>query len=142
MLDKNDVIARLAKGEDAQAIADELADILNAAIAEHTAAQEKEKEAAAKYNMKVECANNIFVAILDFLEAYYPDLYDASAHKISGEDWIAMLDDATVEIKKLRKQMENLDQFLKDYEAIKEQSKAKTKAKDPIAEFLSEYVDN
>ena len=50
MYTKNDIMARLQKGDDPQAIANEIADTLNAALAEYEESQKaaKEKEAAAK----------------------------------------------------------------------------------------------
>lgn len=50
MYTKNDIMARLQKGDDPQAIANEIADTLNAALAEYKESQKaaKEKEAAAK----------------------------------------------------------------------------------------------
>ena len=50
MYTKNDIMARLQKGDDPQAIANEIADTLNAALKEYEESQKaaKEKEAAAK----------------------------------------------------------------------------------------------
>ena len=50
MYTKNDIMARLQKGDDPQTIANETADTLNAALAEYEESQKaaKEKEAAAK----------------------------------------------------------------------------------------------
>ena len=50
MYTKNDIMARLQKGDDPQTIANEIADTLNAALAEYEESQKaaKEKEAAAK----------------------------------------------------------------------------------------------
>lgn len=60
---KNDIIARLQKGEDIDAIAAEFTNLLNDA----------QREYAAKYKKKT-AAEELAVAFNIFLESYYPNL--------------------------------------------------------------------
>ena len=63
MVTKNDIISRLQKGEDIDAIAAEFTNLLNDASKEYTA---KHKKKAA--------AEELAVAFNTFLESYYPSL--------------------------------------------------------------------
>ena len=136
MYSKEEILARLAKGEEAESIAQEIVGVLNNAIAEYekTGKVQKQKEAAAQ---------KIVDAVCDFLEAYYPDLYDAEFRTITGKDVAEAADRAYEEVKSFKSTMKNYDQLLKDYEAAKKvQKQKKVKSGDPISDFLAEYVDN
>ena len=136
MYSKEEILARLAKGEEAESIAQEIVGVLNKAIEEYeeTGKIQKQKEAAAQ---------KIVDAVCDFLEAYYPDLYDAELRTITGKDVAEAADRAYEEVKSVKASIKNYDQLLKDYEAAKKvQKQKKVKDSDPISQFLAEYVDN
>lgn len=138
MFDKKEILARLANGEDAQAIANELADTLNSAIAEHMDAQEKKKENSVKAN----AVGAIMTSILDFLEKYYPDIYDEDLRDFDNNDLLEMVEAAVEETRKLSKAMKGLDQLLSDIERVNNsECKCEKKSMDPIEEFLAKYVN-
>lgn len=136
MYSKEEILARLAKGEEAESIAQEIVGVLNKAIEEYeeTGKVQKQKEAAAQ---------KIVDAVCDFLETYYPDLYDAELRTITGKDVAEAADRAYEEVKSFKSTIKNYDQLLKDYEATKKVQKQKiTRDTDPISDFLAKYVDN
>lgn len=70
-MNKNDILARLQAGENAQAIADEMAKMLNDANAEFETAKRAEADKKAD---KEAAANLIVDAILDYINIVDPDL--------------------------------------------------------------------
>ena len=139
MYDKANILARLAAGEEAQAIANEIADVLNAAVADYEKQKEAEKAQAANQKRKEDTAKEIFDAIVDFTYEFYPDFHDPEIAKMTGAEIVENLDGAAEEARKFRQHLENFDQLLKDMEDIKKQEKTNTK--DPIVDFLAKYVD-
>ena len=75
MYTKNDIMARLQKGDDPQAIANEIADTLNAALAEYEESQKaaKEKEAAAKKDAEKQ---KDMTELCNMFSAYMHKYYD------------------------------------------------------------------
>ena len=75
MYTKNDIMARLQKGDDPQAIANEIADTLNAALAEYEESQKaaKEKEAAAKKDAEKQ---KDMTELCNMFNAYMHKYYD------------------------------------------------------------------
>ena len=147
MINRNEILIRLQNGEDAQDIANELAKTLNDAIAEHIESQ----EAARRTNEKALMVTDIMTKILDFLEAYYPDLYDADLRDFDSIELLEFVEEAIEETRKFHKMMDNVDEILEDilrsFDEDKPEvkvckCKAKPKSKDPIDEFLKEYVNN
>ena len=139
MYDKADILARLAAGEEAQAIANEIADVLNAAVADYEKQKEAEKAQAANQKRKEDIAKQIFDIIVDFTREFYPDFHDPEIAKLTGAEIVQNLDAAAEEARKFRHHLENFDQLLKDMEKIQKQTETNTK--DPIADFLANYVD-
>ena len=135
MTNKDEILARLANGEDAQAIADELAKELNDAINEHQKIEE-----AKKVNIqKQEEVGRVFTEICDLLEKYYPDMYDPKMREITAAEMTEGLDDAVIEVHKLNDNIATLDKLLKEMEKADVQPKKKDI--DPISEFLNEFVN-
>ena len=147
MYSKDEILARLAKGEDAQAIADEIAATLNSALSEHL----ENKEKKAKDSQKAKDARVLINLGVDFMKKYYPDVYDEgdSADNISDEDLIEMLDKAADELRVFKKTLDKvdgiIDEILAGWDINPEEVKVKKvelKEDDPIADFLAKYVNN
>jgi hypothetical protein len=145
MFYKDEILARLANGEDAQAIADDLANTLNSAIQEHLDA----KEAAEKNDVKAKRVGMIMTDILDFLEDYYPDIYDAELRDFDNADLLSFVEDAIEETRKFHKVMANVDSALEDIlkemkipEAKVQKVAVTEKEFDSIKDFLDKYVNN
>ena len=85
MYTKNDIMARLQKGDDPQAIANEIADTLNAALAEYEANQKaaKEKEAAAKRDAEKQ---KDMTELCNLFWKYMNKYYDWEEGEFSDED--------------------------------------------------------
>ena len=136
MYDKDTILARLQNGEDAQAIANEIADVLNSAVAEHIEA----KEAAAKINQKKDAAQNVIDTIFNFIEVYYPEIYSDDIRDFTGADLIEMIDEAVAETMKVKKSIKNLEKLFEDMKRIENETKHKNIKRDPVEEFLATYV--
>ena len=135
MFDSKDILARLQNGESPQKLADELAEALNSALNQYDEIQEQQREK----RQKVADAQNTVNTLLDFVEAYYPDLYDEEFRtEFTGEVFVKAIDDTIAEVEKLKTSIKNLDQLMKDYEELR----PKSVEKDPIKQFLAEFVDN
>ena len=135
MFDSNDILVRLQNGESPQKLADELAEALNSALNQYDEIQEQKRAEV----QKVADAQNTVNTLLDFVEAYYPDLYDEEFRtEFTGEVFVKAIDDTIAEVEKLKTSIKNLDQLMKDYEELR----PKSVEKDPIKQFLTEFVDN
>ena len=135
MFDSKDILARLQNGESPQKLADELAEALNSALNQYDEIQEQKRAEV----QKVADAQNTVNTLLDFVEAYYPDLYDEEFRtEFTGEVFVKAIDDTIAEVEKLKTSIKNLDQLMKDYEELR----PKSVEKDPIKQFLAEFVDN
>lgn len=143
MFYKDEILARLAKGEDAQAIADDLANTLNDAIQEHLDTQ----AANEKKSVKADRVAFIMGDILDFMEDYYPELYDPELRDFDKNELLSFVEDAVEETKKVRSVLSEidgaLDELIKATKTPEEKKcKCKPKSSDPIADFLRDYVNN
>ena len=145
MINEKDILARLQAGEDAQKIADEMADILNAANKTYTdqkeaeqkrlEAERKAKEAAAKQleARKKKEADALMEAIGEWVIKYYATTpeeekeYRRVLAELDGSALIAVADDV-VSAMKMVKGMESIFDF---------KPKDKKNSDDVIAEFLS-----
>ncbi len=135
MFDSKDILARLQNGESPQKLADELAEALNSALNQYDEIQEQQREK----KLKIADAQNTVNTLLDFVETYYPDLYDEEFRtEFTGEVFVKAIDDTIAEVEKLKTSIKNLDQLMKDYEELR----PKSVEKDPIKQFLAEFVDN
>lgn len=148
MFTEKDILARLQAGEDAQKIADEMADILNAANKTYTdqkeaeqkrlEAERKAKEAAAKQTkarQKKE-ADALMEAIGKWVVKYYATTpeeekkYKSVLAGLDGEVLITIADEA-INAAKLYGKMESIFD-------VKPVGKKKKTADDVIADFLKE----
>lgn len=103
MINEKDILARLQAGEDAQKIADEMANMLNAANATYMAEQEAKKkaeaeaakkaaEASALEEEKNELAQIIADAVMDYIDVCAPDLIDDDEDPLDGAEVRKLLD--------------------------------------------------
>ncbi len=97
MFTKDDILARLIAGEDAQNIAQEAADAINAAIEEHREierAQREKAELERKKSAKKEDAKAAIKAFVDFYNSWYDDGSDMSDDELnSAADMVLSLFD-------------------------------------------------
>ena len=135
MFYKDEILARLANGEDAQAIADDLAKTLNDAIQEHLDTQAENE----KKSLKADRIAIIMEDILDFIEDYYPDLYDPELRDFDAKDLITLVDEAAEDARKISKSVSKLDKAIKDFSVTLDIPVEK--GGDPIEEFLNAYVN-
>lgn len=103
MINEKDILARLQAGEDAQKIADEMANMLNAANATYMAEVEAKKkaeaeaakkaaEASALEEEKNELAQIIADAVMDYIDVCAPDLIDDDEDPLDGAEVRKLLD--------------------------------------------------
>ena len=112
MVNQNDIFTALQNGEDPQALANSFADALNAAIKQKAEADAKAaEEAKAKQKAesirqdKLDFAAGIIEDVMDFLEEFYPDVYDEDMRKAATEHpemLVDVFDQAEAEIKRMR----------------------------------------
>lgn len=152
MVNQNDILAALQGGADPEAIAQNFADMLNAAIAEK-AKQEEEarqaKAAAETHQEKVDYMAEMLAMLNHFMKEFYPDIYDEDiAEQVDAADIVAVFDEAYDEVKRMQPMLDDLQNLLHKLEAdpvVKDfTSKEKSILKpaiaggpaDPIAAFL------
>lgn len=147
MYDKANILARLQNGEDAQDIANEIADLLNEAVAEHAEAEEAKRLQAAKEAEKVKAADLVVDHGRAFLKTYYPDLYVSDFETATGKDLIGFIDEMLQEYYNFKSSIKNLDQLIADIESINTNTKKSMPKspevkhkKNPVEEFLEMYV--
>lgn len=141
MLDKNEVLARLQNGEDPQKLAEAIANSLNEAIVEYEKTEQEKRIEAAKAQQKINDAQKVMNITLDFLEAYYPQLVnDTIREEVTGEVLIHLIDESVKEINQVNQEIEKLKEVANNWHFQVKDPKAP--AKDPIEEFLAEFVNN
>ena len=98
-MNKDMILARRQNGEDAEAIANELINMLNAANMEYVAIQEKEaaeaeaKKAAAARDAELNAlAQNMVDAVADYIRVAYPDAQIDITGEVSIGDVREMID--------------------------------------------------
>ena len=145
MYNQKDILAALQNGEDPQAIANAFADALNAAVKEKAEADKKAAEATKAAERKVACMEKMLNELIDFLEEFYPEIYDPELRNhIPAAIVVKAMDEARDEVVKV---MPVLDDFQKLIDAIEtERPKLKSDSKprhtvkkasiDPIEVFL------
>ena len=152
MVNQNDILAALQGGADPEAIAQNFADALNAAIAEKAKQEEEAKQAKAAaetHQEKVDYMAEMLAMLNHFIKEFYPDIYDEGiAEKISAADIVAAFDEAYDEVKRMQPVLDDLQNLLHKLDAdpvvkefkIKEKSILKPSIAggpaDPIAAFL------
>ena len=152
MVNQNDILAALQGGADPEAIAQNFADMLNAAIAEKAKQEEearKAKAVAETHQEKVDYMAEMLAMLNHFIKEFYPDIYDEEfAEKVDAVDIVTAFDQAYDEVKRMQPMLDDLQNLLHKLEAdpvVKEfKSKEKSILKpaiaggpvDPIAAFL------
>ena len=144
MINQNDIFTALQNGEDPQALANSFADALNAAIKQKAEADAKAAEEA-KVKQKAESARqekldfaaSIIEDIMDFLEEFYPDVYDEDMRNAATshpEMLVDAFDQAEAEVKRMKPLFDELERLAK---ALDEDKDLKpTPARNPIEDFL------
>lgn len=106
VIDKNYFLARLANGEDINSIGEDIADMMNAAVAEHEAKQEADQKAQAKKAIMRDIIDSI--KELAVIEGMDPIDFEASDEEIDMlvQSFTEMFQ-ALTQIKKLGDMLEN-----------------------------------
>ena len=107
MYNMEDILARLAAGEDANDIATEFTNALNAAVQEDAKAKAAEK----KELEKLEDAQHMVDAVLDFIDKWYPEL-GTETIDVDAAEIIDAIDQMIGELKpmfKLLEKLQNID---------------------------------
>ena len=152
MINQNDILAALQGGADPEAIAQNFADTLNAAIAEKAKQDEEARQAKAAaetHKEKVDYMAEMLAMLNHFIKEFYPDVYDEEiVEKVNAADIVAAFDEAYDEVKRMQPMLDDLQNMLHKLEAdpvVKEfKSKKENILKpaivggpaDPIAAFL------
>ena len=116
MYTKDDIMARLQKGDDPQVIANEIADTLNAAVAEYEENQkaaQKEKEAAKRNSEKQKDMAELCRLFWNYMQKYYG--WDEG--EFSDEDVREVIESteaAMVAATELKSMLENLNKALNE----------------------------
>lgn len=117
MYTKDDIMARLQKGDDPQAIANEIADTLNAAFAEYEENQKTaEKEAAKRNSEKQKDMTELCQLFWKYMQKYY----DWNEVEFSDEDVREVIESteaAMVAATELKSMFENLNKTLNEQPA-------------------------
>ena len=99
MITEKEILVRLQNGEDAEKIANELIDLLNAANATHQAeveakkkAEEEKKKKEADEKKKDELAKTIADAVMAYIKLAAPTLVEEDEEELSGAEVRKMLD--------------------------------------------------
>ena len=149
MVNQNDILVALQGGADPEAIAQNFADALNAAIAEKAKQEEEARQAAETHKEKVDYMAEMLAMLNHFIKEFYPDVYDEEiVEKVNAADIVAAFDQAYDEVKRMQPVLDDLQNLLHKLEAdpvvkefkIKEKSILKPTIAggpaDPIAAFL------
>lgn len=116
MYTKDDIMARLQKGDDPQAIANEIADTLNAAVAEYEENQkatQREKEAAKRDSEKQKDMAELCRLFWKYMQKYYGwDEGEFSDEDV--RDVIESTEAAMVAATELKAMLENLNKTLNE----------------------------
>lgn len=122
MVNQNDIFTALQNGEDPQVLANSFADALNAAIKQKAEADAKAaEEAKAKQKAenarqeKLDFAASIIEDIMDFLEEFYPDIYDEDMRNAAAEHpemLVDVFDQAEAEIKRMKPLFSELERLI------------------------------
>lgn len=126
MYTTQDLVNKLQEGADPAELANEFAAMLNEAISEN----DKLNEQIEAENAKLDVADKTAEAILDFLELYYPNLYDEEMRdKLTGEALIEAFDTLEKEITKVIDSLEALSNL---FDTVSEKEKQSSRGADDI----------
>lgn len=144
MINQNDIFTALQNGEDPQVLANSFADALNAAIKQKAEADAKAaEEAKAKQKAenarqeKLDFAASLIEDIMDFLEEFYPDVYDEDMRNAAvshPEVLVDAFDHAEAEVKRMKPLFDELERLAKALDEDKDLKS--TPARNPIEDFL------
>ena len=144
MVNQNDIFTALQNGEDPQVIANSFADALNAAIKQKAEADAKAaEEAKAKQKAenarqeKLDFAASLIEDIMDFLEEFYPDVYDEDMRNAATshpEVLVDAFDNAEAEVKRMKPLFDELERLAKALDDDKDLKPTPTR--NPIEDFL------
>ena len=141
----NDILTRLMNGEDADAIAKEFTESLNAAVQEHKKQMDEKSAAEAKKERCITDLHLILTLFNDWLGEFYPKL---GTVKDNAADIVKTLDETQDDIVELFAAIDELGKILgmsgksinKKSEDITETKAHKTSAADnAIFDFLKSY---
>ena len=130
MFNMEDILARLAAGENADAIATEFTNALHGAVQE----QAKQDAARQKENEKLADAQAIVDMTCDFLDKWYPEV-GTTGQVVDAADVLEVLDQVIPELTAMTKLLAKLDKVLDEPVKVK----VKTTKKDPFTEFFSAH---
>lgn len=146
MVNQNDIFTALQNGEDPEAIANKFTDALNAAIkqkaeadakaAEETKAKQKAENARQE---KLDFAASIIEDIMDFLEEFYPDIYDEDMREAATshpEMLVDAFDHAEAEVKRMKPMFDELERLISALDSDGDKDMKPTPTRNPIEDFL------
>ena len=143
MINQNDIFTALQNGEDPQVLANSFADALNAAIKQKAEADAelKAKKAENARQEKLDFAASLIEDIMDFLEEFYPDIYDEDMRNAAvshPEVLIDAFDHAEAEVKRMKPLFDELERLAKALDEDKDlkPTSIPTPARNPIEDFL------
>ena len=146
MVNQNDIFTALQNGEDPQVIANSFADALNAAIKQKAEADAKAaEEAKAKQKAentrqeKLDFAASLIEDIMDFLEEFYPDVYDEDMREAATshpEMLVDAFDHAEAEVKRMKPMFDELERLISALDSDGDKDMKPTPRPNPIEDFL------
>ena len=150
MVNQNDIFTALQNGEDPQVIANSFADALNAAIKQKAEADAKAaEEAKAKQKAenarqeKLDFAASLIEDIMDFLEEFYPDIYDEDMREAATshpEMLVDAFDHAEAEVKRMKPMFDELERLISALDSDGDKDMKPTprpvRSANPIEDFL------
>ena len=150
MINQNDIFTALQNGEDPQVLANSFADALNAAIKQKAEADAKAaEEAKAKQKAenarqeKLDFAASLIEDIMDFLEEFYPDIYDEDMREAATshpEMLVDAFDHAEAEVKRMKPMFDELERLISaldsDGDKDMKPTPIPTPVRNPIEDFL------
>lgn len=139
-IDKNYFLTRLANGEDIDVIGEDIAAMMNAAVAEHNAAQEeavKRQAELEKERYKRELVADMIGIIQEYGMLVNPDAADLLSEY--NEDDINVMMSTLDEMFKMMSSMAQLKAALSDVKPVPKPAKTTTKTDD---EILNDFLKN
>ena len=145
MINQNDIFTALQNGEDPQVLANSFADALNAAIKQKAEADAelKAKKAENARQEKLDFAASIIEDIMDFLEEFYPDVYDEDMREAATshpEMLVDAFDQAEAEVKRMKPLFNELERLISALDSDGDKDMKPTprpvRSTNPIEDFL------
>ena len=147
MINQNDIFTALQNGEDPEVIANKFTDALNAAIKQKAEADAelKAKKAENTRQEKLDFAASLIEDIMDFLEEFYPDVYDEDMRNAATEHpemLVDAFDQAEAEVKRMKPLFNELERLISaldndgDSDKNLKPTPIPTPVRNPIEDFL------